>query len=189
MSTIYALELFNVALVLLGQPPLQSPDQAHPHADVLRANFKQVVEAEIRKYDWNCVAARKQLPAMAEAPAFEWAYQYQMPSDCLKVRQIVGLEKEQWKVEGRRILTNQPPSLKIRYSRRVNDVAEYDPLFVQVGGAALAIVACEPITGSGTLKESVRADYRAAMEAAYLADSLEGAPDEIEFSGWLGERG
>lgn len=72
----------------------------------------------------------------AKIPDFEWDYQYELPSDFIRLIAIyeddgADLASERWIREGNRILTNYD-SCSIRYIKSITDPADFDPLFSEV---------------------------------------------------------
>src|SRR4030065_2197223 len=55
--------------------------------------------------EWNFAIARSQLSQLQDTPAFEFAYQYSLPTDpyCLRAIEVYDTESV-WKVEGRKLL-------------------------------------------------------------------------------------
>lgn len=178
----------NEALSHIYQPPIVDIvlDQTHA-ARVVRKHFAAVRDALQRRYPWNFNAARAKLNAETAKPAFGFAYQYAQPDDCLRVREVDGCNKEDWKVEGRLILTDAPAPLKIIYSRRVPEVNVWDPLFRSAFALSLGAALGEIATDKARVRE-VAQQAAEALQAAFPVDASEDIPDEMPDGDWLDAR-
>jgi hypothetical protein len=117
--------------------------------------------------------------SFAVVPAFGWAYQFELPGDCLRVLEVNGSEagdwiSDEWIVEGRWLLTNSS-SLRLVYIRDLGDEALTDPLFVQAFGLKLAVSLTEVIRGSsGKTGELLQVYDRVTAPLARRVDANEG---------------
>ncbi len=100
----------------------------------------------------------------ASAPDFEWAYQYLLPSDYLRLIKVYeddGTDDPEMRYhpEGNRILTNYT-ELNIRYVSKVTDTTLFDPLFYELFVLKLALALVNPLAGTkaADLKEEIRRD-------------------------------
>ena len=156
--------------------------------------------SEIRKYNWNFAIKRAQLAPDAEAPAFDYLYQFTLPADCLRVlmpnTSSVGNTQPSsidvdWVVEGRKILSNcdiqfydgvitssATPSLNLRYIADIQDPNQYDASFYEVYYLAMAIDMCEALTNSTSKKANLEAEYKESVARARLANSFECVPQD-----------
>ena len=108
----------------------------------------------------------------------DFAYYFDLPSDCLKVRRLAdGYEGVPYKVEGRRIACDES-TLSVLYTYRHADPTFYDPLFVEALIALLAWKIAIPIKSSIALAKEKEAEYRAAFANAVGTDAQEGTPDQ-----------
>ncbi len=186
----------NRALTKLGEDRiLLLSDDTRP-ARTLNSMFDDVRDAELRRYRWKFALKRDALIALAAAPAHGYSYQYPLPADFLSLVQVgdryVRASDKQtaaWSVEGRKILTNLPAPLKVRYVSRVEDPTLFDPLFVEVLACKLAYEACETLTQSGSKLDAASKAYTFALNEAVRQDAIENPPDELPDGSWLDARG
>ena len=97
--------LCNVALQLLGAGTIMNINDNTPEARECARVYDYCRRAELRKQIWNFATARVQLAADAAAPAFDFAYQFSMPVDALRIV-LPNDPYLDWKIEGRKILSN-----------------------------------------------------------------------------------
>lgn len=179
-------EICNRALDKLGSAPITSLQDDTKAARACARMFDAIRDAELRDHQWNFAIARTELPALAEAPAFGFARQFQLPGDCLKVVAID--PRGDWKVEGRRILTDLPAPLRMTYVKQADDPSAFDALFVEALSARLASELCESLTQSNTKKRMAMEDYGQAVRRARRIDAVEGTPDALEETSWIRAR-
>ena len=72
-----------------------------------------------------------------ERPQFQWSYQYQLPTDCVRVRGLYETDSE-YAVEEDLLLTNDD-CVDLWYATKVVDPTKFDPLFVEVLVLQLAL--------------------------------------------------
>lgn len=185
----------NTALDLLGADAITSIDDDNKQGRLCNRNYAKVRDAVLRAYPWNCAIARASLPALGDAPAFEFDRQFALPEGpdpayCLRVLSIDG-EVEfglRYKIEGRRILTSEAAPLDIIYISRITDPALFDPLLADAISARLALDLAYPLTGSASLGQSMSEVYNQKLGEARAVDAQEGTPDEFTAPGWLESR-
>ena len=187
-----SVEIMNMALDLLKEEPILSETDNRAPVRWMRRNYAPTRDALIRKHPWNCAKARAILPAMTEAPAFGWAFFYQIPDDCLRVLPLADLGKFNgvpvpFEVEARRILTSAKAPLKVIYLR-VIERDDMDALFVQALAATLAAKAAHFITGKQSMTDRAGQIAREAVLEAQMVDGLEGTPENIWAGDWESAR-
>lgn len=179
-------EICNRALDKLGSAPITSLDDNVKSARACARMFDSVRDAELRDHQWNFAIARASLPELDEAPVYGFSKQYQLPGDCLKVVEIDPFGD--WKIEGRRVLTNIPAPLRIKYIRRIGETSSFDALFVEALAARLAQELSETLTQSNSKKRAAQDDYSQAIRRARRSDAIEGTADALEETSWIKAR-
>jgi len=185
-------EVARMALIRIGaKSALVSLDDDRPAARVLKAAWDIQRQATIREGSFNFSAARKTLPALSEAPAHGFTYQYQLPSDCLRLIEVVGAGGEpsdDYQIEGKRILTDAAAPIAIRYLRDVETLAEWDAAAREAFACRLAWKCGRRIAGSLYSEDHGEAEYLRAIQAAKGVDALENPPIEPMESAWIEAR-
>lgn len=190
-------DIANRALGKLGAATIIDLNEDDPKAVALQIAFPTVRQAELRRRRWRFSLERHSLPALADAPAFGFARQFQLPAGCLRVIQIGEFDlgpnlsdyraapTELWSIEGRKILTNLGAPLKVRTIQDVPDTTQWDAAFVEAFAARLAYECCERITQSDSKKQLAWSDYREAIREAVRANALEVATSEATDDTWV----
>lgn len=181
----------NRALDLLGADPITSLEDGSKLAGLCRRNFEPCADSVLRLYPWNAALCRARLPALAEAPAWGYAVQYQLPpgpdpAHCLRLLEVAGCDD--YRIEGRRILADAPPPLDILYIGRIADAVQYDALLAEAIAARLAIHLAGNLTESGARIDAARAHFNDLLRQAKASDAQEGGEQRLSVDAWLQAR-
>ena len=170
-------EIYNGVLYLVGATAIIDPDERNGR---IINNFYPVARDEVlAAAEWNFAMERKQLSQLVDAPAFEFTYQYALPSDpyCLRVVEVYDTYNK-WLVEGRKLLTNDS-TCKVRYIKRVEDSMQFQPIYVKALQLYLASMVAFPIQRDRGLAGYYMELYGMAINEAMTANSAEGDTSEI----------
>lgn len=173
-----------MALDLLGADPIIALDSTSKTSRIMTRNYGVIRDAVIRAHPWNAAIHRTTIAADATAPDSVFAYQYSLPTDpyCLRVLDLPeALDTDEWRVEGRKLLTDVAAPLPIRYLKRITDPLEYDPLMTQAIATRLASFSAYSITGSRSMMIDLFNGYQSILGDARTQDSFEGTTS-IEFA-------
>jgi hypothetical protein len=192
-------EVMIATCIKLGEEPITSRSDEGKAARVLDARFDAIRDAELRRHTWAFTVARTQLSALSTTPSFGYAYEYQLPTDCLRLLQV-GLydcaslsdrrtaEGSPFAIEGRKLLTDQGAPLPLRYVRRATTVGDWDATFIEALASRVAYECCEAITGSSGKKQDAWADYKQALAEAQQAGAVETPSQPIADDTWITAR-
>lgn len=190
-------EIANRALTKIGELRILSLSDDVEAARVISSLWDVVRDAELRARNWNFSVSRTSLAALAAAPSWGFDYQYQLPTDCLRVLQVDeyfpgpsmsdyrNRSEAVWSIEGRKILTDLAAPLKIRYIARVEDTGSWDAAFNEVFACRLAVEICERITQSNTKRDLAWNEYNEAINFAVRADAIENPPEPLPDDSWM----
>lgn len=193
--TVSTVSICNAALDMLGADVITALADESKEARLCNRNYERVRDATLRAYPWNCALARTNLAADGSAPS--WGYERQFllpegpdPAHCLRVLSINGEVDYglRYKVEGRKILTDEAAPLEISYIARVTDPALFDPLLVDAIAARLAMDLAYPLTGSVSLAQAMSEAYAEKLAEARMVDAQEGSADDFTAPEWLESR-
>lgn len=167
-------EIFNNALQGLKADRIMAGSDDSESADLCNQAWPSVRDAVLRSHPWNCAMRLAQLQQSATAPAWKWDYAYPLPTDCLRVVEVVGADEEAievWEVVGTEILCNEAAPVYISYIWRETDPTKYDALLCRVLEAALAAELAYPLTASVTARQAAQAMYDERMREARGVDA------------------
>lgn len=185
------ISICNRALDFLGADPITSLEDGSKSASLCQRNLGPSAESVLRLYPWNAALRRARLPALAEAPAWGYLHQYQLPQGpepayCLRLLEIDGVED--YRIEGRRVLSDAAPPLDILYIGRIVDAGEYDSLLAEAIAAKLAVHLAANLTESGSRIEAARAYLKDILNQARSSDAQEGGATRLLADAWLRAR-
>ena len=173
------ISLINDALTYLGADRLISLTDTTTESGVMNQLYESSRDAVMRAFPWNSLINRAQLTASTTTPSFGADYQYPLPTDpyCLRVLEMnETTPTDQWKVEGRNILTDAS-TCKIRFIGRPDDVGDIDPLLAAAISARLAAAACYTLVQNGTAQQQMWQLYAVKLDEAKGVDNVESSRD------------
>lgn len=172
----------NRALARVAQGPIVNIDDGDRLSRLCKLHFGPARDALLRSTRWKFSLARADLPALSAAPAFGWDYAYAIPVDSLRVLSVNDLDPErdpnegdQWDREGDTIVTNEPPTIQIRYIRQITDPTRFDAAFVDALVLRLAMDLSPSIKElDAELTLSLRRELEHVLEQARHTSQIEG---------------
>tara|TARA_R110000782_G_scaffold55304_3_gene116572 strand:- start:379 stop:969 length:591 start_codon:yes stop_codon:yes gene_type:complete len=172
-------DICNNALIDLGASVISSLTEDSKAARLCNQRYDSIRDTVFRSHPWNCLVNRASLAADSVAPAFEYTYQYTLPTDpyCLRVLTLETADFL-YKVEGRKILTDEG-TVNLIYVGRVLDPNQYDHSLLETLSAALAAALAYPLIGSVSLSSQMQANYKQKLIESRFVDATEGSPGNI----------
>lgn len=168
------------ALIRLGDKPISSFEDATDAASSCSNLYPAVRDEILRAHPWNCAVKRVLLAPLVEKPAFDFAYQFQLPNDWVRTIQIGERRCSlNYTIEGRRILTDAN-SLPLVYVYQNNIESTWDGALIAVMTAAMTAVLAYPITQSASMQQTMEAKFQMTFRQA---KAVNGQDDEDETLG------
>jgi len=151
-------DLINDALSQIGAKRITLLSSGEPNANFALCFYATLRDDLLRLSHWRFATGRANLPQDATTPAFEFAFQYTLPADLIKLREYNGantdrtnlvlFERSQparFKIEGRKLLSNDG-EVHIVYTKRITNPNKFDPMFFQALATWLASKLADAIT-------------------------------------------
>tara|TARA_R110000765_G_scaffold223140_1_gene327273 strand:- start:435 stop:1031 length:597 start_codon:yes stop_codon:yes gene_type:complete len=179
-------QIVNNALVKIGANAILTLTEDSEAARAANLIYEQIRDACLRDHVWNFAVSRVELAQNSTAPAFEFAYQYNLPSDCLRVLQMEEMSMI-YKIEGRKLLTDEGTA-KILYISRTEDVNLFDSMFVEALSARIAAELAITLVESNTLYSNMMEMYSRKLSDARSMDAQESGYREIISDTWIESR-
>ena len=170
-------DLLNDSLSQIGAASITAIDDGSVTANHCQRLYPALRDALIRGHHWNWAMVRVELAQDATPPTTEFAFAYTIPSDCLKIVEFAGADIDtsvsiplfdsrtsfyfQYRVEGRKILTNYGTAF-IVYLARIENPDLWDPLFYQALATWLA----------SKLASAITKDEKKALELMKIAQEI-----------------
>lgn len=166
-------QVLNLVLSELKCNLITDPDELSPEAEQVNIHYEQVYEEMLENNYWSFSTQRAELANLTESPAFEWAYQFEKPADCLKIKTVWSNLNTPvpYVLEGNRILCDYTP-IRVKYTKRVAE-GECSSQFIRALVAEIIARVTFATTGSGTQKEANKQAAIAALIEARSSDAMQ----------------
>ncbi len=214
-------DICNLACAKLGAEPIVSITDNNPRSAAFNRTYAMFRDKLLRTYRWSFTTKYAELAALATVvppyPAFEYAYAYPLPDDCLSVDLAGGgtlspaqpptltnpgntlmpgcnlsdwnnMRAQDYRVVGKQIWTNFAPSLNLIYRARITDPNQFDASFTETLACYLAYELCYRITGSLQLRGQAQQEYLFSLKEARGANAIELPPESIPDDTWMFSR-
>lgn len=186
----------NLALSKLGEDDqLRDPDQDSHAARSVRAVWTPVRRAVLRKGNFNFAMARAELAAQAPTALgyrspYPYTNRFPVPADFVRLVEVLDPAeiREHYNFERKAILANTDGPVFVRYVGDVEDVGDWDDLFVEAFAARLAYQIADRITGDRGRKADCWNEWRDAIGKAGGVDAKEDPPIDAYDSSWVTAR-
>lgn len=166
----------NLAFTILGAARILDLNEDSENARRCNAIFPDIRDEVLAAHPWNFAIKRKALGQLVTAPEFGYSYQYQLPTDCLRVLETE--DDSEFKIEGKYLLTDSG-SVKIKYISRIEDASFFSPAFVTAMGDRMAAELAYAVTKNASLRESMIKTYTYKNAFAKAIDGQEGSPEVV----------
>lgn len=173
------LQIWNLALDLVGQTPVVTIDENSIAARKCRLRWYHVREAVFRSHPWKCISKQASLTAAAAAPLHNWLYAFPLPADYVR---MIGMDlaSRQYKTYGSVLYTNTSPA-EIDYVYRCTDCTRYTGDLEKCLYLNLAYELAYSIPQSVEIADRIKADLeKFFLPLARFTDSVEGGSEETE---------
>lgn len=184
-------QISNRGLQRLGAGRIASLDAESREARECTAVYESVRDFLLRSHPWSFAIARAALAADSTAPVGDSsdtpAYQYSWPTDAVRILLPKSAALD-WKIEGRKILTDEVAPLYIRYVAKITDPNTMDAMFREALSCWMAHEMCEALTQSNTKKAGLKADLEYIISEAKRVNAIEKPPVESEVGSWDSDR-
>lgn len=167
-------QICNGALTKLGAKRIASVDEGSPEADLCNERYLPIRDALLAMHVWNHAKKRQSLSPLLDSPATYWTYQYQLPSDYIRLEKLLSNDRQitEYQIENRKILCNEG-TLEINYVFKNEDTTTYPPLFTEALELLLAIDMCYRLTADGQLEARLQGKFDEMRRRGFTVDSQE----------------
>lgn len=171
----------NLALSNIGKDNISDLDEGSAEARACKQFYAHTRDTMLQAYPWRWAQTTQSLAAISNDKANRWVYAYQRPSDCLKVRRVMGelmldyVPYDEtsvrgggfdYAIEGSVIYTGLSPAYLV-YTSRVEDVTLFPPLFQDALSWHLAVRLAMPLTRDPKIRaDAFQLAQRMQAEAA-----------------------
>ena len=175
-----SISICSNALLQLGDQPIASFNEPTRRAMVCSNLYPEVRDAVLRAHPWNSCTKRTVLAPLAETPAFDYPYQFQLPADWLKTIQVGSARCSlNFTAEAQRILAFVN-ALPLVYIFRNEIETTWESTLVDVITKAMKYALAYPITQSAAMAQTAGAEYATILKQA---KAINGQDDDTETLG------
>jgi hypothetical protein len=180
----------NSALVKVGADRISSIDQDVRRAILLKAVWETSLKETLRSHPWNHSIKRAELAATGTAPAFEYDYAYDLPSDYIRELGITEYPEDDdvdYVIENGQILTDES-TVYLKYIFFNEDYASYDAAFAEALAWKIAQNVAFAMTQSAAMVDVCEKGFRSAITNARTMDGMEGVIKGVVTDTWTKAR-
>jgi hypothetical protein len=191
----------NAALRIIAANTIADPAENTESARQARGCYAQVVRAELAAHPWIFALKQTQLALVDETPLYDFAYVYQLPSDCVRLVSLQNRWLFPWRkyaesdpipfysLMGDKLYTNLAAPMRVTYIRDMTDEPEeWSPAFCAVASAALAIQLANPLAKSDSACQRAEQQYQKELSRARRVNAIQLAPQYPPDGSWLTAR-
>lgn len=163
------LAIINRALAVLGDEPLVSLSENRLACQVGVENYDTALNSALARGPWRFATVKGELSKIPSAPLNEWAHQYQMPTDCLRLERLY--PDQPYEIYRDRILTNSSVAAADYVVRDAQTEALIPPHFELYLGFELAVLIAPALTGSAATQQNAEIARRSNLAVSLTIDS------------------
>jgi|TARA_Y100000310_G_scaffold327163_1_gene393102 hypothetical protein len=178
------LSMISGAAVRLGAEPVISLDEGSKAATTGGNLYDSTVESLLAMHRWRFATGKKALSLLSDTPLNEWLYAWQLPTNP-KVMTIIRVYPQQiYERFEDKLYTNQANACEIDYVYKPSE-DNWTTSFVEMVEVKLAMEMAVSVTGSRTLRDTLKLDFAGnsaqpgVMQLAMAADSRERPPAAV----------
>lgn len=160
------IDLCSMALLKLGEAPIQSLTDDTAASQLSRTLFDPVIDALIASHVWRFACRSFDLTRNAEG-------NFLIPSDCLRIIKCDG------EICGNKILAPGESTISIKCLVRVSP-DEFPGYFSSLAATRLAMEFCIPLLGEQSVFRMLAALYETELQSAKFIDSTTAAASAID---------
>lgn len=162
-------------------------DDATRESDACKNSYDRSRRAVLRSHPWNCAVTRVILAPLSTVPAFGFSHQFQLPSDCLRLIDLDEGEDQDFKIEGKTILSDET-SLDVRYIRDVTISSDMDVLLAEAIACYIAWDISYAVTQSNDVRDEMWTAFQKLVRTSKTVDAQEDAISLLEANQWVDSR-
>jgi len=171
------LGIISSALVLIGDAPINSLDDAGAGAITAATLYDSSLENLMTMHRWRFAIKQGQLSRLVAAPINDWTYQHQLPSDFLYLEKSTSYNFE---IFGDKVYSNDK-DVTIDYGFMA-DESDFPAWFVKTAEYLLASEFAIPVTGNAQKAQTYNAMFEKQYKRARNLDASERPNVEMQDS-------
>lgn len=182
MPIVTSVTICNSALMKMGGDKISSLTETTRAAVVCNTLFQYLADEVMGSSPWRFATKRVSLVPNSTKPPYEFLYQYDIPSDCLRLL-IPEDDSITWVVEGNQILTNEQ-TLNIKYLYRNVDPSSWDARFAECLAWRLSMELALSLTESLPKQQAMATGFKESLANARAMNAIVGTIPPLEADIW-----
>lgn len=184
------------AMLKIGEDPIASLSETTKRARVCQALYDEKRRELLTSHRWVFSIKRATLALLGTTPEFGFTYEFQLPTDCLRVigpydgnqglHQYTATNRI-WKVESGKFLYSDN-AVQVFYIADVTTVPDFDPLFDVALALRIAMDAAYALGNGQNRIPQLGQDFERTLREAKKINVMIGTPETIEVTEWLDSR-
>ncbi len=177
-----SLVICNSALFKIGADKISDLTGTNRAAIVCNSLYAYLRDQVMGESLWRFALTRAVLTPNATTPAFTYTYQYDIPSDCLR---LLRTDDDQlvWIQEGSQILSNES-TLDMIYIYRNTDESSWDARFCEAFAWRIAMELSLALKESIPMKQEAEKSYKDQLAQARASNAVIGTIPALEADIW-----
>lgn len=177
--SVSAVSICSNALLLLGDKPIDSFEVNNDRTRLVANLYAQKRDKVLRAHPWNCAVKRVVLSPDTAEPAYDWAYQFNLPGDWLRTLSVGQDDApDDYVIEGRRILMDSN-ICRLRYIYRNEEEASWDATLIDAMTQVMVAALTYPITKSTSKQATEEEIVKRVLKEARAIDGQESPPEVL----------
>lgn len=173
----------NLALVRLGAPTITSIDDDTKSAKLCKKAYDMVVEKVISEGPWTRATKRAELSLTGDDPVFGYAYEFQLPTDCLDVLSINDIipGEYDYRIEEDKLLIDAS-AVSIKYIALLSTPGSFG---IHITKSVVDLLTAEiafALTGNLGLVQGLHQLYLQNLHTNLALDGIQGSKDIVSVS-------
>lgn len=183
-----AVTICSNALLELGANPISSLSEQTAHARLCANLYPTMRDDVLRSHYWKCATKRVILSPLSTPPAFGWGYQFALPGDWLRTKQV-GDDgcPDEYEQEGMTLLMRSQ-TCKLIYIFRNENEGSYTRNLVRLLECEMAARIAYAVTKSASLRDSKIAEAQLIAKTARAVDGMDNPPEQFQSGSFVESR-
>jgi len=165
------LGIINSALIKLGVETVSAVPGTTRQGALANEQYAKIRDELLTEHPWNFAIKRALLTPTVTTPVFEFAFEYNLPADYLRVW-ATEFPQDFYQIEGNKLYSNYS-AIKIRYIYKVTDATLFPPTFAELLSLKLAADLAYVLVQSNSLKNSLLQEYLVKLRDVRSYDGQE----------------
>lgn len=189
MDTVSKTSIATAAALKLGQEPIRSiTDLDDDNAILINARFDYCLNSVLRMHDWSSCKQRVILTPTTNTPVFEYQYEFQLPSDLVKILRVSSEGNNVHYEIQQKTINSDLATIQLEYLAYPTDISRMDYLLAEAVASYIAYELAYKVNTDTAFKNSLYIDFERTLSKAKKAERESGRRRKVRAGEWLSAR-